>query len=136
MKEGGNFFRNGDWPPRLAFYEYPISFAASDHGPIGRAQNEVFSQTTRLATARNPGENQEAITRKCRLQIFNMMTSHHPRCPDSSGSIGATAGVGVADGGILHPAQIFDVIGVAIRVDGILRNNDAVAIHRENVIFQ
>ena len=135
LKERENFFWNGHRSSRLALYEYPVGFTASDHSVIGPAQKEVFPQRTRLAKIGNPGANHEAITRKCRLQILNMMTSHHPRCADLPGSIRTTGGIGVADGGILHPAQILDVIGMAIRVDGILGNKDAVAIRRRRSLF-
>ena len=61
------------------------------------------------------------------------MTSHHPRCFRLPSRIRSAGGVGVADGGILHPAQILDVIGMAIRIDGIMGNKNAVAINRRNV---
>ena len=137
LKERENLFWNGQRSSRLALYEYPLGFTASDHSVIGLTQKEVFPQRTHLAKIGNPGANHEAITRKCRLQILNMMTSDHPRCADLPGNIRTTGGIGVGDGGLLHPAQILDVIGMAIRVDGILGNKDAVAIRRRKIsIFQ
>ena len=46
------------------------------------------------------------------------MTAHDPGRAGRLRRFRASRGLGVGDGGLLHPTDIFDSIGVAVGVDG------------------
>ncbi len=64
------------------------------------------------------------------------MTAHHPQRAVGRGRGGAANGVGVRDGGVLHPAYVLDIIDVAVAIDRRCGNRELIRVGQRDTKLQ
>jgi hypothetical protein len=65
---------------------------------------------------------------ECGEEIFNPVRTHNPCSPGSPGGESAALRIEMQERGIQNPPQIDEVVDMSVLIDGIIRNDEIVAI--------
>ena len=114
-------------PPAVDIHEGPLGLRPRQNlaAMAGVAQEQGAARRLPLCHGCHPGAYYDLVAKQCRPQILDEMGADVPGCPAVQIAFHRPAlGGRVLDGDLLHPAQIFLVIDVAVNIYGVPGHQD------------
>jgi hypothetical protein len=99
--------------------EDPVRLSAGEEGVVGGADEGVFAEGEGAAIVGDPGVNANPVAGEGGAEVVDVVGTNDPGGVDLERFRRAPGGVGMRGRGVLHPADEFDVVDVAVGVDGI-----------------
>jgi len=127
---------NAPGPAAGSVDEDPVRFAFCQNGIVGRAQNLIAPDGGYFLERGDPGLHDQPVPFKRGSQVCDLMRTNNPRGADGKRCGGAAGSVRMRDRAILKPPQVFDIVGVAVGVDGRRRNRYVVSVDRGHGRFE